>query len=236
VRAAVGNLAFILICFLCGCRPSSEMSPLPPCFNTRQPETVPVILAGEVMEDSHPFAPPQISNWSGSFVQVWKVRVAVEQVLQGNVPQRQVDIFYYPDVPAPGSVGRVYKLYKGRTELFLLLRDRDKLRPVCENTDVCTCWVRTGKHSGTDVEVTGSIGDRIYRLLLSRGDRTTDAQLIDAIYHCPPRWGEGSMLRALRKLLSSEKSTSVKAMIVHKIDWLVRSMQSQGAVVDAGRG
>jgi hypothetical protein len=86
-----------MACIGLGCG-RGQIAPLPPHFSVFSPDQVPVILVGQVLENSHAAAPPQTSEWDGRLVQLWKVRVRVEQVLQGEVQPKEVEIFYFPDM------------------------------------------------------------------------------------------------------------------------------------------
>jgi hypothetical protein len=204
----------LVLLFLCiSCERDNQMVPLPPHFSVLAPEQVPVILVGQVLKTSHAAAPPRISEWDGRPVQLWTVRVRVEQVLQGDVQSKEVDIFYFPDMGAGESpVARVMgDLYTGHSEMFFLQRDHQKLRTICDGWRRCIMWVRTGTHYNFKADPLVSIEDNIVRLLLSRGEHTTDKQMLDAIYHPPQRWGNGPVSKALRQLIAREGSPAVRA-------------------------
>jgi hypothetical protein len=166
-------LALVGVCI--GCGRGGQMSPLSPRFTLDAPERVPVILVGQVLENSHAVAPPQISEWNGRLVQPWTVRVRVEQVLQGEVQPKEVAIFYFSDVgPGESPVARVLgNLYTGHSEVFFLQRDNGKLRTICEGWRTCIMWVRTGTHYNFKTEPGLPIEDNIVRLFLTRGDQTS---------------------------------------------------------------
>lgn len=182
-------------------------------FHVLAPERVPVILVGQVLENSHAAAPPRTSEWDDRPVQLWTVRVRVEQVLQGDVQSKEVDIFYFPHMGAgESSVARVMgDLYAGHSEVFFLQKDNRKLRTICDGWRSCIMWVRTGTHYNFKAELGLPIEDVIVKLLLSRGDHTTDKEMLDAIYHPQQRWGSRPVSNALRQLLAQEKSPVVRA-------------------------
>src|SRR6185437_14876946 len=181
-------LLIFCICISCG---TDQIAPLPPQFLVGTPDRVPVILVGQVLNNSHAAAAPRTSEWNGRPVQLWKVRVKVEQVLRGEVPQKEVDIFYFADMGGGSfSVAPVWRdLYAGHSEIFFLQRDHGKLRTICDGWRTCIIWVRTGSHYNFKAEPGLPVEDVITKILLSRGDQTTDKQMIDAIYHTEGRWG-----------------------------------------------
>ncbi len=212
-------LVLSVICVSISCGPSGEMAPLPPHFSVFSPDQVPVILVGQVLDNSQPAGPPRTSEWNGRPVQLWKVRVRVEQVLQGEVQPKELDIFYFADMGAGSfSVAPVWRdLYAGHSEIFFLQRDAGRLRTICDGWRSCIIWVRTGSHYNFKSEPGSLIEDVITKLLLSRGDHTTDKQLIDAIYHPEWRWGTIPVFDALEQLAVQEKSPGVQAVICERL-------------------
>lgn len=189
--ASCTYLLVAAFCVFSGCECERRMAALPPHFAAYAPNQVPVILLGEVLENSHPVATAEKSEWDGGRpVQMWSVRVKVEQVLQGEVAGKDADIFYSPDRGMGDSaVARVLgNLYTGHSEIFFLQRDNGKLRTICDGWRSCIIWVRTGTHYKSRPEL-GPIEEVLVSVLLSRGDHTTDSQLPDAIYHPELQWG-----------------------------------------------
>jgi hypothetical protein len=195
------------------------MSPLPPDFSVATPDRVPVILLGQVLKSSHAAAPPRTSEWNDRPVQLWTVRVRVEHVLQGEVQPKEIDIFYFTDMGAGESaISRVMgNLYAGHSEIFFLQRDNGKLRTICDGWRTCIMWVRTGSHYNFKAEPGLPIQDVITKVLLSRGDHTTDKQMIDAIYHPERRWGNLPVFNAFKQLVAQERSPVVRTVALEEI-------------------
>lgn len=200
------------ICFCTGCQRAAQMAPLPPHFTAFAPGRVPVILVGEALQDAQTAAAPQRSEWDGRPVQLWKVRVRVEQVLQGDMPSKEADIFYFADMGTFESSDRPLRggIYAGHSEIFFLQSDRGRFRTVCDGWRNCVLWVRTGSHFNFKIDPRLSIEDLIVRLLLSRGDHTTDKQMADSIDHPELRWGTAPAYDALLQLVTHEKSEAVR--------------------------
>src|SRR6478609_4071910 len=107
-RKLTSCLFITILCLCIGCEREDQMAVLAPHFSVSSPDQVPVILVGQVLQNPHAAGPPQTSEWDGKLVQLWKVRVRIEQVLQGQAQPKEVDIFYFPDMGAGESpVARV---------------------------------------------------------------------------------------------------------------------------------
>jgi len=147
------------------------------------------------------------------------VRVRVEQVLQGEEHRREVDISYFTDLGAGSySTARVWKdLYAGHSEIFFLQKDRGQLRTICDGWRSCILWVRTGTHYNFKAEPGAPIKDVIVKLLLSRGDHTTDQEMTDAIDHPEWRWGNPPVFKAMKQLAADEKSPAVRTVALERI-------------------
>jgi len=209
-----------VLCVCLSCQQAPRLTELPPSFSVLQPSEVPVILAGQVLENCHSVALPHASRWSGRPVQLWKVRVRVERVLQGNSPRGDVDIFYFVDWGVTESGwSRLLDMYAGHSEIFFLQKDGGDLRTICEDSRSCVLWVRTGAHTNYKRNANSSIEEVIVDLLLSRGDHTTDKQLIDAVYHPEGRWGWEYVIKKLQQL-GNEESPLVRAAAVEELQKL----------------
>lgn len=195
------------------CNREIKMAPLPPCFSSEIPEEVPVIVAAEVLERSHPVSSPQNSEWeNGRVAQVWSVKIRIEQVLQGEVKgnRQEREIFYVVDLGMGDSpFARVMgDLYAGHSELFFLQPDNGRLRTICDGSRSCIIWVRTESHYHFHVDASQSIREALVDLLLSRGDHTTDEQMLDAMYHAPVQleWGKRHFYQAFRRIADGDPS------------------------------
>ena len=215
LRAAMVTAAALAA--LCSCssnRAEGKMKPLPPCFDSGIPDMVPIILLGDVVAQSHAAGPPERSEWTDRWTQLWTVRVRIEQILKGDVPEgSSIDISYFPDMDA-GSFAdsRVLHLHAGQSYLFFLQRDFSRLRTICDGWGRCVLRVRTGRHSSSQIVPALTLPQRIVNMFLSRGDHTTDAQMLDAIYHPEWRWGKWPVYHALERLAKTDKSPQVQAI------------------------
>ena len=134
--------ASLFLTVLCvGCN-TDRMAPLPPAFFVRYPNPVPVILVGQVLATSQAVGPPRRSEWNGRLVQLYVVRVRVEQVLQGDVLAKEADIFDFSYMDAGKSpFARITSsLYTGRSEMVFLQKDFGKLRTICDGWSNCIQW------------------------------------------------------------------------------------------------
>lgn len=198
------------------------MTELGPRFSVFQASEVPVILVGQALDNCHPAAPPHMSRWNGRPVQLWKVRVRIERVLQGGGVPKEVDVFYFVDWGATESGwSRLLNIYAGHFEVLFLQKDGANLRTICEDSRSCVLWVRTGGHANHKTNPNLSIGEDIAHLLLSRGNETSDLQMIDAIYHADGRWGWDLVTKEMEHLLNDE-SPAVRAIASEKLEKLLR--------------
>ena len=196
-----------------GCERGVPTAPLAPQYSVNGLNRIPVILVGEVLEESHATALPTRSEWNGRLVQLWQVRTRVEQVLQGELPEKEITIFYFADMDGgESSIAWVSRLYPGRSEMFFLQKDRRVWRTICDGWETCIMWVRTGTHYNFKPGQSFRIEDAVVKLFLSRGDHTTDAQILDAVYHPPLRWGTIPVLEALKDLSERDRAPAVRSL------------------------
>ena len=149
------------------------------------------------------------------------VRVRVEKVLQGEVVPKEVNIFYFADLGGGSySDPPVWTdLRAGQSEIFFLQGDNGKLRTICDGCRNCIIEVPTGTHYNFKAKEGLPIEDVIARLILSRGDHTTDSQLVKAIRHSWPvdRWGTLHFFNALKELSVAETSPEVQTVIAENL-------------------
>jgi hypothetical protein len=139
--------------------------------------------------------------------------------VQGDVGQKIMDVFYFVD--QGGSTGpwsHLVDIQKGSSEIFFLQKDGDKWRTICDGWRSCVLWVRTGTHYKYKIEHTVPVANILVDLLLSRGDQTSDQQMIDAIYHPEGRWGWEPFFDRLQQLEKEETSPLVRAAILDNIE------------------
>ncbi len=196
------------------------MVPLSPAFTTLNLPKVPVILVGQALENCHPLGPAEDSRWDNRPVQLWKVRVKVEQVVQGEVPPGNLDIFYFVDLGfSSGGWSRLMNIHRGHSEIFFLQKDGNRWRTICDGWRSCVLWVRTGTHYNYKIDSTLPIEDTLVNLALSRGEQTSDGQMIDAIYHTVEvaRWGWTPVINRLQQLANEDQSPPVRAVALENL-------------------
>ena len=158
----------------------TESKPEYPILKSDEVAKVPVILEGLVIRNGAPASPVQKSPVDGSWDQLWKGRVRVENVLQGQVHQPEVDVFYFiGDIP--GSARRI-QLRSGERNIFFLRRDGKHLRTSNDRSaNASLLKVLTGPHLNFKRAPGISINEAIMRLLLTRGRGVDDKQMIAEI-------------------------------------------------------
>ena len=176
-----------------------------------------MILVGQALEKCHPAAPPEYSGDHRPF-QLWTVKVRVEQIVQGDLKPGILDLFYFVEMGfSSGGWSRLMDIQKGSSEIFFLQRDNDKLRTICDGWRSCVLWVRSGSHYKFEVNPDMPTPDILVNLMLSRGDHTSDAQMIDAIYHPETRWGSAPVINKLRQLADRDQSPLVRGVALNEL-------------------
>ena len=179
---------------------------------------VPLILVGQALENCHPAAHPEYSGLDHQPYQLWKVRVKVEQIVQGDVWSDNLDIFYFVNMGVGSSASsRLMDIQEGHSEIFLLRRDGNRWRTICDGWRSCVLWVRTGTHYHYNIDPNLTIQDNFANLMLGRGDHTSDGQLIDAIYHPDGRWGSKPIIDRLQQLASQDQSPRVRRVALEEL-------------------
>src|SRR5882762_2666173 len=90
-----------------GCCQNSQMTEFPAEYDNSSPmatSIIPMIFEGLVLANASPageFRPSRIDGHGPT--RPWRARVKVENVLQGNVPKGEVDIFYFIGTDNLGS-------------------------------------------------------------------------------------------------------------------------------------
>jgi hypothetical protein len=212
-RVVAGLFMATTLCICFSCESEPRMFPLSPRFNDADLTKVPLILVGQAVENCHPVGPLQFSRWDNRPVQLWKVKVKVEHVVQGDITQKVEDIFYFVDQGAStGGISHLTDIYAGHSEIFFLQRDGRKWRTICDGWRSCVLWVRTGPHYKYKIDFDLPIKDILVNLVLSRGNQTSDRQMIDAIYHRDGRWGWKPVINRLKELAKEDRSPQVRAV------------------------
>ena len=208
-------------CACSGCERKFPMAPFPSRFSRfsifNLPK-VPLILVGQALENCHAAAPPEYSGLDHRPYQLWKIRVKVEQIVQGEVQSKNVDVFYFVDMgPGSSAWSHLQNIYQGHSEIFFLQEDGSKLRTICDGWRSCVLWVRTGTHYQSKIDSNLPIEDILVNLMLSRGDHTSDEQMIDAIYHPEGRWGWAPVINRLQQLTKEDPSPRVRAVALREL-------------------
>ncbi len=218
----VAYLFITTVLFACsGCEREFPMAPFPRRFSVFNLPKVPLILVGQALENCYPAAPPAYSGLDGKPYQLWKVRVKVEQVVQGEIQPKSMEVFYFVDMGfGSGGWSRLMDIYQGHSEIFFLQKDGSRWRSINDDCRNCVLWVRTGTHYQYKIDPNLPIEDILVNLLLSRGDHTSDGQMIDAIYHPEKHWGSAPVINRLQQLASEDQSPRVRAVALEELQKL----------------
>ena len=168
------------------------MTEFPARYYNQSPEQivqVPIILVGVVLANATQvgdFHPSRIEGHGP--IRGFRSRIRVENVLQGNVSQGEVDIFYFIGADSLGSSAGILNLPAGVRRIFFLQRDGGKLRTIYDGWDLTVEEVYSGAHPSFKRNPARPVTEAIVDLLLTRGERATDKDMIEAVY-----WVGGSM-------------------------------------------
>ncbi len=187
VFRAVFAIVFTLSSISCARRPDiSEYPPLIDLPHDYSLNGVPVITVGRVLQLS-PVGAPRISTWGGAAMfQMYRAKVAVENMLHGDMRQPEIEFFYFVPTGSWDGPPRLGNWHTGDREMFFLQWNSGVLRTVCDTYEHCVLPVFTGAHAGWRPSPNDkSIGDRVVDFLLTRGEGCTDEQLIKQIGKTP---------------------------------------------------
>lgn len=217
-QRAMACLFFVTLFGACsGGKRQFPMTPFSRRVSLSNLPEVPLILVGQALEKCHPAAPPEYSGLDGRFYQLWKVRVRVEQVIQGETPSPDLDVFYFLNLgPYESAWSNLRDIQQGHSELFFLQQDGDRWRTINDGWRNCVLWIRTGTHYHFKVDPNLPIQTIFTNLILSRGEHTSDAQMIDAIYHIDMRWGTAPAINRLEQLSKEDPSPQVRAVALQR--------------------
>lgn len=178
-------IASLLVAASCG--PGERMDPYPRFIGLFDQGTgfPPVILVGRILASKR-IGSPQTSIWDGETpYQQYRASVAVENVLKGSVPLREVEIYFLVNLRSGGHKalgtikdGGAWRI--GDREMFFLQLDSGRLRTICDSFAYnCVEPVLSGSHAS--IQGHTAVGDMIADIFLTRGKGASDAQMIEAM-------------------------------------------------------
>lgn len=194
-----------------GCCQSLQMGEFPAEYDNSSPQAtsvIPIIFEGLVVANASPvgdFRPSRIDGHGPT--RPWRARVRVENVLQGNVPEKEVDIFYFIGSDNLGSSDSPLNLPAGARRIFFLQRDGGVLRPIHDGWERSVVKVFSGAHPSLKIDPHRPATDAIVDLLLTRGEGVTDKGMIEAVYWVGGRmsiFGDEVVIKRLQQVAREE--------------------------------
>jgi hypothetical protein len=194
-----------------GCYPSPQMTEFPARYDNKAPEQivqVPVILVGLVLANATQvgdFHPSRIEGRGPT--RGFRCRIRVENVLQGNVPQGEVDIFYFIGADSLGSSAGILNLPAGVRRIFFLQRDGGELRTIYDGWDTTVENVYSGAHPSFKRNPDRPVTEAMVDLLLTRGRGATDEDMIEAVFQVGGRmstFGDETVIKKLQQIAREE--------------------------------
>ena len=173
-------------------------------YSIDDPAHVPIVLIAEVTESGVPVGPVRESRTHGQ-IQLWRARLQVENVLQGDSKLGKAELYYFR-YDTPGSVRRL-SLLAGERDVLFLMREGGKLRTICDAArNCCSVSVMTGAHPDFRRAPNVSINQEITDLLLRRGIGIDDKEMISAVDRQGDleTFGKKAMVRTLLGLANNE--------------------------------
>jgi hypothetical protein len=224
-------VALAIVCSGCSSVPSLTEYANEPTTLDQALTYSPVVLVGTIAGPEHYIGPYRQSRWvsppAESRVQLVRVAVNVETVLRsdGEIPKGHVDIYYF----VWSFIGhrRLGNWKVGDRVMFLLRRENGYLRTIGDQSFNSTAiQVFSGRHPGFR---SGSFPDSVINLLLTRGERVGDEQMIRAIQESA-RVTEIHRDYAIRKLqpLIEHETPAVAAAACKELRALVESCSQIG--------
>ena len=212
-----GALLAVLVFGGCwGCCTAPQMTEFSAHYDIGSPQNiaeVPMILVGFVLADARPAGALRPSRRDGHQpTRPWMVSVRVENVLQGNVPQKEISLFYFLGTDNLGSSASPLTFATGDRKLFFLERDAGVLRTICDNWDSCVEPVFSGFHPHFKKDSHQPVTEAIVDLLLTRGEGATDNDMIKAVRRVAGFHGYGEQV-AIKRLqqVAREETAPVRA-------------------------
>ena len=205
--------AFTLIALAActGCAANHSSTEFPARYDNYSPQSialVPVIFEGLVVANASPIGDFQPSRINGHGpTRRWRARVRVENVLQGDVPHEEVDIFYFIGTDNLGSSDSTLNLPAGARRIFFLQRDGGELRLIHDGWESSVVKVLSGAHHFFKRDPHKPATDAIVDLLLTRGEGAKDKDMIEAIYWVaglPDKFGNEAVIKKLQQLAREE--------------------------------
>lgn len=208
-------------CLISSCNRHSGISEYPPFIDLPFDERVagvPIILVGRVTGSSA-VGKPRRSVWGASGeVQMYRVNVSVENLLKGDLSEKNIPVFYFVRWGAWEGPPRLGSWRIGDREMFFLQSNAGVLRTICDNYQHCVLPVFTGAHPGWSPDPKTGVGYQIIDFLLTRGKGCSDEDLIRQIQRTPSfdinNW---SAIHKLEQLAENEP-TAVRDEACHALN------------------
>jgi hypothetical protein len=132
--------------------------------------SAPLVIVG-IADSARRLGPHRPSRVDPRYpMQLWRVRVHVENVLRGSIQQRTVFVYYFALAggivgPRPLGFGR-----EPSRRILWLRKDAGVLRMACDGRDICSTFVESGAHTLYALDPRKPIGYALGDILFTRGE------------------------------------------------------------------
>lgn len=164
------------------------------------------VIVGVALDDGRVSSPIVRRSDPRMSLQLRRVTVAVENVLQGGALGERIEVFYFTwaggfDGPRPLGFG------PGRRRVWWLRRDAGVLRTICDGWDTCTQVVESGAHRGYRPAAGRPVSEVVADVLLTRGEGEIDEEAwAREMMYAPDQGIESYVAGKMRHLALTEKS------------------------------
>ena len=150
---------------------------------------IPVIICGRAVSHLNPVGEVRKSRFTGRPIMPFVITVKVENVVQGDVSAGDsISIYTFVDVDSEGGTGRLQYVEIGDRNIYLLLRDGDTFRLVCDGCAYGAPKVYSGAHPGLKRNENLLAAEQIAEILLTRGECATDEGMVEGIHRSGFPW------------------------------------------------
>jgi hypothetical protein len=120
------------------------------------------------------------SKYGGQPVQLYRVKVTVENVLQGQVASNKVNVYCFMKRGSEGGMARM-NFAPGYRCIFYLRKEAGEWRTACDIYEYCVDRVLTGRHTTFRRNPNRPVSEDILELVYTRGEGVSDGEMVDAL-------------------------------------------------------
>lgn len=141
----------------------------------------PVVVVGVLGKDVW-IKRPLKSVWDPELIlQLRKVDVRVENVLYGDLPKSEIEVYYFTFGMSHDGPRTLGSWHPGERMLLFLRRDSGVLRMACDGYASCARRLETGAHPSVKVEPGQPFAALLAEIFLTKGEGVTDSEFAQSL-------------------------------------------------------